>query len=60
MKAVKLQLATRTLLNPAAQQWATVPPEDPTPLLVELQALNTQEEELHARLRESGPVRAGP
>ncbi len=28
MKAVKLLLATRTLLNPAAQQWAKVPPED--------------------------------
>lgn len=28
MKAVKLQLATRTLLNPAAAQWAKVPAED--------------------------------
>ncbi|TEU00940.1 MAG: hypothetical protein E3J29_01385 [Dehalococcoidia bacterium] len=28
MKAVKLQLATRTLLNPAAQQWAKVPAEE--------------------------------
>ena len=28
MKAVKLQLATRTLLNPVAQQWAKVPAED--------------------------------
>lgn len=28
MKAVKLQLATRTLLNPAAQQWAKVQPEE--------------------------------
>src|SRR3989304_1238694 len=30
MKAVKLQLATRTLLNPAAQQWAKVPAEEMT------------------------------
>jgi DMSO reductase family type II enzyme heme b subunit len=28
MKAVKLQLATRTLLNPAAQQWSKVPAEE--------------------------------
>ncbi len=28
MKAVKIQLATRTLLNPAAQQWAKVPAEE--------------------------------
>ena len=28
MKAAKLQLATRTLLNPAAQQWAKVPAEE--------------------------------
>src|SRR3990170_7140251 len=28
MKAVKLQLANRTLLNPAAQQWAKVPAEE--------------------------------
>lgn len=28
MKAVKLQLATRTLLNPAAPQWAKVPVEE--------------------------------
>jgi steroid C-25 hydroxylase gamma subunit len=28
MKAVKLQLATRTLLNPAAQQWPKVPTEE--------------------------------
>lgn len=28
MKAVKLQLATRTLLNPAAPQWARVPAEE--------------------------------
>ena len=28
MKAVKLQLATRTLLNPAARQWAKVPAEE--------------------------------
>jgi DMSO reductase family type II enzyme heme b subunit len=28
MKAVKLQLATRTLLNPAAAQWAKVPVEE--------------------------------
>ena len=28
MKAVKLQLATRTLLNPTAQQWARVPAEE--------------------------------
>lgn len=30
MKAVKLQLATRTLLNPAAQQWDKVPAEEIT------------------------------
>src|SRR4030067_751680 len=30
MKAVKLQLATRTLLNPGAQQWAKVPAEEMT------------------------------
>src|SRR3990172_4669853 len=28
MKAMKLQLATRTLLNPAARQWAKVPAEE--------------------------------
>jgi DMSO reductase family type II enzyme heme b subunit len=28
MKAVKLQLATRTLLNPAAQQWGKAPAEE--------------------------------
>lgn len=28
MKAVKLQLATRTLLNPAARQWTKAPAED--------------------------------
>src|SRR3990172_12423927 len=28
MKAVKLQLASRTLLNPAAQQWGKVPAEE--------------------------------
>ena len=28
MKAVKIQLVTRTLLNPAAQQWAKVPAEE--------------------------------
>lgn len=28
MKAVKLQLATKTLLNPRAAQWSKAPPED--------------------------------